>query len=173
MRFQFTTAQAMLVLVLLVYYPATAAEQCRCPGDVNDDTQVDLEDLQAVAGILLNAGSPFVVPSDPGDCADINSDGQIDLEDLQAIAGILLNEGSPFIAPCSMPIVWVTINDPGVPGHEGFSGQMSKYETTNAQYCQFLNSAKADGLITVYNNNVYAVSDTTHSQIYFSTTTPF
>ena len=60
-----------------------------------------------------------------------------------------------------IPITWVAINDPG------FTGEMSKYETTNAQYCQFLNSAKAAGLITVSNNGVYAVSDTSHSEIYF------
>ena len=45
-------------------------------------------------------------------------------------------------------MVWVSINDPGVPEHEGFVGQMSKYETTNAQYCQFLNAAIASGDIT-------------------------
>jgi hypothetical protein len=33
------------------------------------------------------------------------------------------------------PMTWVSINDPGVSGHEAFNGQMSKYETTNAQYC--------------------------------------
>ena len=165
MRFQFTTAQAMVLLVLLLACPVAAAEQCRCPGDMNDDTQVDLDDLQLVAQMLLDAGSPFVVPCNTGDCADINSDGQIDLEDLQAIADILLDEGSPFIAPC-IQMVWVSINDPGVPGHEGFNGQMSKYETTNAQYCEYLNSAMNDGLIMVYNNDVYAVSDTSHSQIY-------
>jgi hypothetical protein len=64
---------------------------------------------------------------------------------------------------------WVYIDDPGVDGHEGFTGYMSKYETTNAQYCQYLNSAKADGKITVYNNVVYAVSDTGHSEPYFDT----
>jgi len=159
----------MLVLVLLLCCPAASAEQCRCPGDVNNDTQVDLEDLQAVAGILLDAGSPFVVPCDAGDCVDINSDGQIDLEDLQATAAILLEAGSPFVIPCSIPMVWVTINDPGVPDHEGFTGQMSKYETTNAQYCRYLNSAKVDGLITVYDNSVYAVIDTSYSQVYFDT----
>ncbi|MEN6385892.1 MAG: SUMF1/EgtB/PvdO family nonheme iron enzyme [Phycisphaerales bacterium] len=46
-------------------------------------------------------------------------------------------------------IVWVDINDSGVSGHEGFWGQMSKYETTNAQYCDYLNSAIASGDITV------------------------
>ena len=56
---------------------------------------------------------------------------------------------------------WVTISE------EGFTGQMSKYETTNAQYCEFLNAAMVCGLITVYNDGVYAVSDTSHSEIYF------
>jgi hypothetical protein len=65
-------------------------------------------------------------------------------------------------------MVWVSINDPGVSGHEGFSGQMSKYETTNVQYCQFLNAAKASNQITVYNNVVYATSDTNHSQPYYN-----
>ena len=66
-------------------------------------------------------------------------------------------------------MVWVHINDPGVPGYEGFNGYMSRYETTNAQYCQYLNAAKSDGLITVYSNRVYAVDDTSHSQVYFDT----
>ena len=77
---------------------------CACPGDVNADDQIDLEDLQAVAGILLQAGSPFIVPVQDGHCADLNSGApgaaQVDLEDLQAVAGILLNAGSPFIVPC-------------------------------------------------------------------------
>jgi formylglycine-generating enzyme required for sulfatase activity len=41
----------------------------------------------------------------------------------------------------------------------GFIGQMSKYETTNAQYCEYLNAALADGLIHVVDGIVYAVSD--------------
>ncbi len=74
---------------------------CLCLADFNNDGQVDLEDLQAVAGILLQAGSPFVVQSQEGDCSDLNNDGQIDLEDLQAVAGLLLNAGSPFIVLCT------------------------------------------------------------------------
>lgn len=53
-------------------------------------------------------------------------------------------------------MVWVHVdNDPGVPGHEGFNGYMSKYETTNAQYCEFLNAAKATGDITVSGSTIY------------------
>lgn len=49
----------------------------------------------------------------------------------------------------AMDMEWVYISDPGVTGHEGFTGYMSKYETTNAQYCEFLNAAKASGDIEV------------------------
>ena len=74
---------------------------CPCPGNLNADQQVDLEDLQALAGILLDAGSPFVVPVGQGHCGDLNTDLQLDLEDLQAVAGILLQAGSPFVVPCN------------------------------------------------------------------------
>jgi len=72
---------------------------CSCLGDANEDGQIDLDDLQAIAGMLLDAGSPFIVV-DPPACADITGDGQADLDDLQAVAGILLDAGSPFIVSC-------------------------------------------------------------------------
>ncbi len=74
--------------------------ECVCLGDQNTDDQVDLDDLQAVAGVLLQAGSPFIALVDEGDCGDLNADLQIDLDDLQAVAGILLQAGSPFVVPC-------------------------------------------------------------------------
>ena len=51
-------------------------------------------------------------------------------------------------------MVWVRITDRGVDSHEPFIGYMSKYETTNAQYCQFLNDALASGDIEVGTDNV-------------------
>ncbi|AQQ09893.1 Serine/threonine-protein kinase pkn1 [Sedimentisphaera cyanobacteriorum] len=67
-------------------------------------------------------------------------------------------------------ITWVYIDDPGVSGHEGFTGYMSKYETTNAQYCQYLNEALASGDIEVRANNiVYGTSGSYSGQIYFDT----
>ncbi len=77
------------------------------------------------------------------------------------------------------PLVFVDINDSGTGMTDsggnpidagGFSGQMSRYETTNAQYCQYLNAAKADRMIRLYNNRVYSIADTTRSEIYFETT---
>ncbi|MBW8035235.1 MAG: SUMF1/EgtB/PvdO family nonheme iron enzyme [Planctomycetes bacterium] len=58
----------------------------------------------------------------------------------------------------AIDLVWVSINDSdagmkdgdGNPiSHGGFTGEMSKYETTNAQYCQFLNAALDSSDITV------------------------
>lgn len=81
----------------------------------------------------------------------------------------------------STEMVWVHINDSGagmqdeimkmVNGNQesmgGFNGYMSKYETTNAQYCQYLNAAMDSNQITIYYNVVYAKNDTTHSQPYY------
>ncbi len=58
----------------------------------------------------------------------------------------------------SPDITWVSINDPGVSGYEGFIGDMSKYETTNAQYCQYLNAALASGDIVVSGTYVNGAS---------------
>lgn len=60
-----------------------------------------------------------------------------------------------------IPLVWVSINE------SGFNGQMSKYETTNAQYCQFLNAAKASGAITVSDNYVIGTSGPYSGQNYY------
>jgi len=57
-------------------------------------------------------------------------------------------------------MVWICIDDPGVSGHEGFNGYMSKYEITNAQYCQYLNAAKASGDINTSGNYVLGASGT-------------
>jgi len=94
-RYQASTTLATVNAFRLV----SATAGCACPGNLNDDQQIDLEDLQALAGILLNVGSPFVV-TDPPECANLNDDTQADLDDLQALAAILLNAGSPFVAPC-------------------------------------------------------------------------
>jgi len=72
-------------------------------------------------------------------------------------------------------MVWVYIDDSGAGmrdaygpiSHGGFNGFMSKYLLTNAQYAQYLNSAKADYSITVYNWRVYASTDTDHLEPYF------
>jgi formylglycine-generating enzyme required for sulfatase activity len=85
---------------------------------------------------------------------DFTGDCRVDLADFAMFAEQWLTEGSMEIDD----IVWIYTNDPGVFGHEGFSGYMSKYETTNAQYCQYLNAALASGDITVNGSYVVGAS---------------
>ena len=59
--------------------------------------------------------------------------------------------------------------------HGGFIGEMSRYETTNAQYCQFLNAALASGDITVGVDSIVYGADGSNSgadfvdEVYFET----
>jgi formylglycine-generating enzyme required for sulfatase activity len=122
-------SSAILAAVLCISGGVLAA----CPSaDLSGDCFVDLEDFSLLAGQWL---------------ADYDSN------DLAAMALEWLTEGT-----AEPDITWVYIDDPGVSGHEGFTGQMSKYETTNAQYCEFLNAALASGDITVSGNYVYGAN---------------
>jgi sulfatase modifying factor 1 len=47
--------------------------------------------------------------------------------------------------------------------------QMSRYETTNGQYAQYLNAAMAGGLIQVVGGRVYASSDAALAELYGET----
>jgi hypothetical protein len=86
---------------------------------------------------------------------DLNNDCKVNLGDFAIFAQEWLRNGNPFDEGYTepLPIMWVYIDDPGIPDHEGFTGEMSTYETTNAQYCQFLNAALASGDITVNGND--------------------
>ena len=118
------------VLLAVVLFCATVA-LADCPaGDLTDDCVVDFEDFAIIGAQWLNG---------------------YDCNDVITLANQWLEEGI-VAEPCDM--VWVWIDDPGVSDHEPFSGEMSKYETTNAQYCEFLNAALATGDIIVDGNNV-------------------
>ncbi len=75
---------------------------------------------------------------------------------------ITADDGVPHTFQPGMDLVY--ISDPDVSDHEGFNGAMSRYETTNAQYCHYLNEALADGSITVSGGVVSGPS-----QVYFET----
>ena len=121
-----------------------------CPkADITGDCKVNLEDFAIMSAGWLTTYS---------------------YTDLTNMASEWLSEGVPEPAG----VVFVTIIDDGVPGYEGFNGEMSKYETTNAQYCQFLNAALASGDIYVSNNHVYGASGSNAGedfvgQVYFDT----
>jgi hypothetical protein len=82
--------------------------------------------------------------------ADLTGDCVVDFNDFALMAGQWLSSG----IVDEVKMMWVAINDPGVDGHEAFIGEMSKYETTNAQYCEFLNAGLASGDITVDGTSV-------------------
>ncbi len=115
------------------YYPA---DECR----TNAPYQLDPFFRSSNVGIrlVLEVDCPS---------ADLTGDCQVDLADFAVLAANWLDDGS------ILDMEWVLINDPGVSGHEGFRGMMGKYEVTNAQYCEFLNTAKATGDIT-FNSSV-------------------
>ena len=103
--------------------------------------------------------------------ADLTGDCRVNFADLAVLASQWLTEGFPDIDG----MVWIQIDDPGVdedgdgtPDHEGFNGEMSKYEITNAQYCQYLNAAKDSGDIVVDSNDVKGISGPYSGQTYYN-----
>ncbi len=71
--------------------------------------------------------------------------------------------GGSWMASRTGKLVFVAMSEPE------FVGDMSKYEITHAQYCQYLNEALADQLITVFGHYVYEAWDKDHSRPYFKT----
>jgi len=144
-------------------------------------TDVDNDRCDIMVSVSENGGSTFsITPSSSALSGDLTAvypgrrhitwDSKVDLPGeygtnyrvkLTADDGII--EGPD--------ITWVHIgNDPGVSGHEGFNGYMSKYETTNAQYAQYLNAAKASGDVTVSGNYVVGTSGPYSGQNYYNLT---
>jgi len=116
--------------------------------DINGDGTVDYKDFAIMAKYWLESCDPS---NNYCEAADLYISNFIDTDDLSILSENWLESNHPYIT-------WVSINDSGVDGHEGFVGQMSKYETTNAQYCQYLNDAKASGYVTVSYNYVVGAS---------------
>lgn len=77
--------------------------------------------------------------------SDISGDCKVTLADFAIMAAEWLFEGDAD----TPDIIWVWVGDPGVPGHEAFTGQMSRYETTNAQFAHYLNDAISSGDVIV------------------------
>ena len=110
-------------------------------GDFDFDRDVDFYDF----GIFAEHWQQNNTDPDWREDCDLDSSKHIYLGDVALFADHWL-EFEPE-DPCNL--VWVYIDDPG------FNGEMSKYETTNAQYCEFLNDALASRDIYVSGNIVY------------------
>ena len=127
------------------------SEECVCKGDMNDDGQIDLEDLQAIAAILLNEGSPFIAPCSMPMELVLIAGGTFQM-------GNSLDEGWPGY-PDERPAHTVTVD----------SFYIGKYEVTNQQYCGYLNSAYQQGLITVGGDGMVYQADSGTSYPYCDT----
>lgn len=115
--------------------------------------------------VMILAGAMFcIVGASWAACpsADLTGDCRVTYEDYAIMASQWLTEGTP--TPILSGMTWVSINDPGVSGYEGFIGEMSKYETTNSQFAQYLNAAIASGDITVSGNFVKGANGSNSGQ---------
>ncbi len=125
----------LMVLCLIILAGAAVAE---CPSaDLTGDCKVDIEDFARLSSGWLETYS---------------------FSDFSDVASQWLDE-----MEAGPDIVWIFIDDDGSGMKDkngnpidkgGFTGYMSKYETLNAQYCQFLNEALASGDIEVGEDNI-------------------
>ncbi|MBA7477787.1 Hercynine oxygenase [subsurface metagenome] len=129
--------RAILALAAVwLYMVCIISAQAANPADIYPDNKVDWLDMKIIGDNWL---STDLTP------ADIDNSGDVNAVDY----AILANNWGWVGTPAPNDMVFVYINDAGISGHESFTGYMSKYETTNAQYCQFLNAANVSGDITV------------------------
>ncbi len=97
---------------------------------------------------------------------DMNDDAWLSPGDISALVSKVLPYASMYYwLQCEAPRV-IDITMAFIPDR---MFTMSKYEITNAQYCEYLNSAKTAGLVKVDNGVVYASSDNGNFLPYFST----
>ncbi len=174
---------ASIVLIVVLTVSFVSAEVChyRLVGDMNGDCILNVSDIGILAdGWLVNCQ---VDPS-PDSCIPLDIDGDgytvdVDCNDLNAdiypgapeIAGDGIDQncdGGDLALPVG--IEWITINDPGVAGHEGFVGDMNKYETTNSQYCQYINAALLAGDVTIVSSKVFGASGPYIGELYLTHT---
>lgn len=106
-----------------------------------------------------------VVPGCPS--LDLSGDCKVNLVDFSQLAyqWLTIYDETDLVAMAAqwqtegiLAITWVPVCE------AGFTGQMSKYETTNFQYCQFLNAALASGDITVGGDYVAGASGSNSGQ---------
>ncbi len=105
--------------------------------------------LVVVAVIFVLLNSAVMADWSSSSAFDFDGDGVIGLGDFAIFA---LHWGQMDPALLEPDITWVSIME------TGFNGQMSAYETTNAQFVKYLNDALASGDITVSGNYVNGAS---------------
>ena len=147
------------------------------PIGINSDGLIGLEDLTIVASHWLrqdcSEGNSYC------DGADLDEDGNVDLQELSELAATW-GDPTQFIPSdmVSIPGGTFSMGDSFAP--EGYDQElpvhtvtldsfyMSRYETTNQQYCDYLNSAYPTH-VKIVSGVVYALDDSSNAEPYFST----
>jgi len=141
------------------FYSLAIRDVCSDPpaGDLDDDCRVDMVDFAILGDTWMSKFGDL--NWDPASDISDPNDNIINALDL----AVFVNNWLTGAIPEPDRMVWVYIDDSGAGMKDengnpisqgGFTGEMSKYETTNSQYCQFLNSALASGDITVGTDNI-------------------
>jgi formylglycine-generating enzyme required for sulfatase activity len=148
--------RAILTLLLLVLIVEGGSSFADCPSaDLTDDFFVNFEDFAVIGNQWLNGYDWY----DVNTLANQWLTGYPNIpDDMVCIPNGEFDMGDPFIEGVldERPVHAVLID----------AFFMSKYETTNQQYCDYLNDAKSLSQIKVVDGIVYASSDISNSYRY-------
>ena len=187
---------AIVVLAVLVTIVCANADVChfQLAGDVDNNCKVDIVDFALMSQSWLvdcdaTPGDPLCIPLDIDEdgfdvIADCNDNDPTIYPGATEILGDGIDQNCDGIDPVGMVLMPIPAGtfQMGDSFAEGFSEElpvhtitlssfkMSKYEITNQQYCDFLNSAYPEQIKEV-GGIIYAVSDTSNSYEYFDTRT--
>ncbi len=123
--------------------------------DVSGMSQANAQAAFAEAGLVAGSVSHAFSKTVAEGCVISQSPSGGENSMLGEAISLVVSAG---IAPVlALDMTWIFIDESGFSG-EGYKGHMSKYETTNAQYCKFLNTALASGDVTVSGSMVYGAA---------------
>ncbi len=89
-------ALAMILIMGIVPFRATAQNQSAIYGDVNGDNTVNIADINAIINIILSDGNDLL--------ADVNGDSVVNIADINVVINLILGGGAS--QQVSQLIVW-------------------------------------------------------------------
>jgi hypothetical protein len=145
------------LLIAVLTYSLSVWGEWNPAYDLDENSVISIGDLILFADSWMGSGS---------NAADFDGNESVEYADFGMLAG---NWGELGPMPEPENMIWVAVSDPGVPGRGGFTGYISRYETTNSQYCQYLNAALARDEVYVDQGKVYGNTGDYAGKLYFST----
>ena len=168
----------VVVSIALVLMTGGTARAHGVRGDLNCDGSLDNFDIDAFVLVLTGTPPDYTeyyaqYPTCSHMLADADCDGQVTNFDIDAFVQCITG-GCTACLSADMVVVFTGEFEMGDPLIEGDADElpvhdvnidsfyMEAYETTNAQYCLYLNSAHALGLVHVDDDVVYQAGGTTY-----------